>query len=43
MCATVVDGAGHDAAVVRYAHAVPPGDHHIGMTMGGLAALTTAG
>ncbi|MEU3640941.1 hypothetical protein AB0H23_32550 [Streptomyces albogriseolus] len=43
VCAAVVDGAGHDAAVVRYAQAVPPVITHIGMTMGGLAALTTAG
>ncbi|MCQ1582422.1 SpoIIE family protein phosphatase [Streptomyces parvus] len=43
VCAAVVDGAGHDAAVVRYAQVVPPVITHIGMTMGGLAALTTAG
>lgn len=43
VCAAVVDGAGHDAAVVRYAHVTPPVITHIGMTMGGLAALTTAG
>ncbi|MEU6293014.1 hypothetical protein [Streptomyces sp. NPDC046988] len=43
VCAAVVDGAGHDAAVVRYAQAVPQVITHIGMTMGGLAALTTAG
>ncbi|MFE9250940.1 hypothetical protein [Streptomyces sp. NPDC007088] len=43
VCAAVVDGAGHDEAVVRYAHVTPPVITHIGMTMGGLAALTTAG
>jgi serine/threonine protein phosphatase PrpC len=43
VCAAVVDGAGHDEAVVRYAHFTPPVITHIGMTMGGLAALTTAG
>lgn len=43
VCAAVVDGAGHDAAVVRYARITPPVITHIGMTMGGLAALTTAG
>ncbi|MET9779363.1 hypothetical protein ABZ023_34860, partial [Streptomyces sp. NPDC006367] len=43
VCAAVVDGAGHAAAVVRYAHITPPVITHIGMTMGGLAALTTAG
>ncbi|MFI5864737.1 hypothetical protein [Streptomyces sp. NPDC051546] len=43
VCASVVDGAGHGAAVVRYAQVTPPVITHIGMTMGGLAALTTAG
>jgi serine/threonine protein phosphatase PrpC len=43
VCAAVVDGAGHDEAVVRYARIAPPVITHIGMTMGGLAALTTAG
>lgn len=43
VCAAVVDGAGHAEAVVRYAHVTPPVITHIGMTMGGLAALTTAG
>lgn len=43
VCAAVVDGAGHDEAVVRYAQVTPPVITHIGMTMGGLAALTTAG
>ncbi|MFF8618268.1 hypothetical protein [Streptomyces sp. NPDC015350] len=43
VCAAVLDGAGHHAAVVRYARITPPVITHIGMTMGGLAALTTAG
>ncbi|MFD6334242.1 hypothetical protein ACFWGI_32305 [Streptomyces niveus] len=43
VCAAVVDGAGHDGAAVRYADITPPVITHIGMTMGGLAALTTAG
>ncbi|MCZ1012112.1 hypothetical protein [Streptomyces lydicus] len=43
VCAAVVDGAGHGAAVVRYAQVTPPVITHIGTVMGGLAALTTAG
>jgi len=41
--AAVVDGAGHHEDTVRYAGIAPAVITHIGATLGGLAALITAG
>ncbi|MFJ3182590.1 SpoIIE family protein phosphatase [Streptomyces sp. NPDC086796] len=41
--AVVVDGAGHDQDVVRYAAVVPPVITHTGIALGGLAGLMAAG
>ncbi|MFF8601764.1 hypothetical protein ACF065_27085 [Streptomyces sp. NPDC015232] len=43
VCAAVVDGAGHHPAVVRYAAITPTVITHIGIAVGGLAGLMTAG
>ncbi|MFI5987724.1 SpoIIE family protein phosphatase [Streptomyces sp. NPDC051555] len=43
VCAAVVDGAGHHENVVRYSSVAPAVMTHIGMTLGGLAGLITAG
>ncbi|MFE6272197.1 SpoIIE family protein phosphatase [Streptomyces goshikiensis] len=43
VCAAVVDGAGHDEDVVRYAAIAPAVMTHTGMTLGGLAGLVAAG
>ncbi|MFE4264486.1 SpoIIE family protein phosphatase [Streptomyces sp. NPDC056883] len=43
VCAAVVDGAGHHPDTVRYAALTPAVITHIGMELGGLAGLMTAG
>lgn len=43
VCAAVVDGAGHREEVVDFAIRAPSAITLIGMTMGGLVGLTTAG
>ncbi|QEU82630.1 hypothetical protein CP968_01360 [Streptomyces subrutilus] len=43
VCAAVVDGAGHHENVVRYAAIAPAVMTHLGMALGGLAGLITAG
>lgn len=43
VCAAVVDGAGHREETVRYASLTPKVIAHLGVTMGGLAGLITAG
>ncbi|MFD6534903.1 hypothetical protein [Streptomyces goshikiensis] len=43
VCAAVVDGAGHHPDTVRYAALTPPVITHIGMELGGLPGLMTAG
>ncbi|MCX5077759.1 SpoIIE family protein phosphatase [Streptomyces sp. NBC_00424] len=43
VCAAVVDGAGHHEDVVRYSSVAPAAMTHIGMALGGLAGLITAG
>ncbi|MFE2271425.1 SpoIIE family protein phosphatase [Streptomyces lavendulae] len=43
VCAAVVDGAGHHPDTVRYSALAPAVITHIGMALGGLAGLMTAG
>lgn len=43
VCAAVVDGAGHRPETVRYAGIAPAVMTHVGMAVGGLAGLMTAG
>lgn len=43
VCAAVVDGAGHRKSTVRYVGIAPAVMTHLGMTLGGLPGLMTAG
>ncbi|WP_086732926.1 SpoIIE family protein phosphatase [Streptomyces glaucescens] len=43
VCAAVVDGAGHRQETIDFAQHIPPVITLMGMAMGGLVALTTAG